>query len=389
MTTKKKIKVGIVVPHIFIHRDILPGVIFSPGTLAINVCEELIKQGADVTLFAPGPVATTIPVETADLSYFEAELAGRNDTYLGLLKKHPFTFISLARQVQAEIIAKAYEQANTGKFDIIHIYTNEEDIALPFAQLCKKPVVFTHHDPFNFLVKYKNVFPKYKHLNWLSISSAQRRTMPPDTNWIDTIYHGLPVKELTPLQHPTRDYVAYLGRIIEPKGVHFAIQAMEKYNQTATRPLTLKIAGKHYADHTKDTYWQTHILPYLGESVHYIGHIKTATEKREFLGNAKALLMPSVFDEPFGMVAIESLACDTPVIGLSSGAIPEIIKNNVNGFVIPNKPEADIPAQIAGALNNLGTIAAGNCRLEFEANFTIQKMAANHLKVYKKLLQNH
>ncbi|HEU4985003.1 MAG TPA: glycosyltransferase, partial [Nitrososphaera sp.] len=137
------------------HRDILPQVIFSPGQLALGLAEGLRDLGASVTLFSPGPADTQVHNITADLSYFEKELAGRGDTYIDLLKKHPLTFVSLARQAQAEIIAKAFKMANDGELDVVHIYTNEEDIALPFSALCDVPVVFTHHDPFSFLVKYK------------------------------------------------------------------------------------------------------------------------------------------------------------------------------------------------------------------------------------------
>jgi len=382
MTTTPKIRVGLVVPHIFIHRDILSGVIFSPGTLAVDLCNELQQQDVDVTLFAPGPVNVEVPVITADLSLFKSELTGRGDTYLELLKKHPFTFISLARQVQAELIAKAYNLANEGWFDIIHIYTNEEDIALPFASLSKKPVVFTHHDPFNFLVKYKNTFPKYKHLPWISLSLSQRRTMPEDTNWIGNVYHGLRPDSLLPISRPTRDYIAYLGRIIEPKGVHYAIQAVKQYNKTARIPIKLKIAGKHYSGHQKDTYWQTQIEPELDEAVEYIGHIDTIADKRAFLGNAKALLVPSTFDEPFGMVTIEALACDTPVIGLSAGATPEIITNNKTGFVIKHNEVSSIPGAIANTINQLDTIKEGVCREEFEERFTLERMAKEHIALY-------
>ena len=69
------------------HRDILPGVIFSPGQLALDLAREMQHQGMDVTLFSPGPTTTEMPTITADLSYFETELAGRNDSYLDLLKK--------------------------------------------------------------------------------------------------------------------------------------------------------------------------------------------------------------------------------------------------------------------------------------------------------------
>src|SRR6185437_16908609 len=159
--TNRPLRIGIVVPHIFMHREIIPHVIFSPAKLALSLSKGLDALGASVTLFTPGPVDTKVRNITADLSYFEHELALRGDSYTELLKKHPFTFITLARQVQAELIAKAFAMANDGKLDLVHIYTNEEDLALPFAQLCSKPVVFTHHDPFNFMVKYKNVFPKY------------------------------------------------------------------------------------------------------------------------------------------------------------------------------------------------------------------------------------
>ncbi|HET8670126.1 MAG TPA: glycosyltransferase, partial [Candidatus Saccharimonadales bacterium] len=242
-----KLRIGLVVPHIFMHRDILPHVIFSPAALALNLADGLQKLGADCTLFSPGPVDTAAKNVTADLSYFEEELAGRGDTYVDLLKKHPFTFVTLSRQVQSELIARAFDMANRGELDIVHIYTNEEDIALPFAKLCKKPVVFTHHDPFNFSVKYKNVFPKYKDLNWISMSLAQRRGMPADTNWVGNIYHGLNEKLFEANLAPSGGYIAYLGRIIEPKGVHLAITAVKHYNKSAKQPLKLKIAGKHYA----------------------------------------------------------------------------------------------------------------------------------------------
>lgn len=366
-------------PHIFIHRDILPGVIFSPGKLAIDLCDELQRQGSDVTLFAPGPVDTSVAVITADLSYFERELAGRDDTYLELLKKHPFTFISLARQVQSELIAKAFQMASDDQFDVVHIYTNEEDIALPFAALCTKPVVFTHHDPFNFLVKYKNTFPKYKHLNWISMSHAQRRGMPDGTNWIGNIYHGLDAGGWTPNYQPTGEYIAYLGRIIEPKGVHYAIEAVKTYNQTAEHPLKLKIAGKHYTGHSKDTYWQAKIEPELGDMIEYVGHINNHTDKQMFLGNARALIVPSTFDEPFGMVTIEALACGTPVIGTPSGATPELIKDGITGFVVD-------PTAIAATFDKLATIDRHTCRQDFEKRFTLERMASEHQAIYRSLL---
>ncbi|HEV7454779.1 MAG TPA: glycosyltransferase [Candidatus Saccharimonadales bacterium] len=378
-------KIGIVVPHIFMHRGILPHVIFSPAKLALELAEGLKKMGQDVTLLSPGPVDTTVANITADLSLFEQELAGRGDTYIDLLKKHPMTFVSLARQVQAELIAKAFAMANAGALDIVHIYTNEEDIALPFAKLCAKPVVFTHHDPFNFLVKYKSVFPKYAGLNWISISMAQRAGMPADTNWIGSVYHGLDPQTFQPNYQPHGKYLAYIGRIIEPKGVHLAIAAVKKYNQTASEPYVLRIAGKHYSG-AKDTYWQEHIAPQIdGRTILYEGFVSTVNAKQALLGNAAALLVPSLFEEPFGMVAIEALACGTPIIGLQSGALPEVIADGQTGYIVP-KDTADTAATVAGlaaALANIPRIDRHACRADFEARFTVGRMCSEYLEAYK------
>jgi glycosyltransferase involved in cell wall biosynthesis len=289
--------------------------------------------------------------------------------------------------VQSELIAKAYALANAGELDLVHIYTNEEDTALPFAALCAKPVVFTHHDPFNFMVKYKNLFPKYTRLNWISMSLTQRDSMPAGTNWVGNVYHGMSNPELVPVEKPTSDYVAYIGRIIQPKGVHLAIAATEAYNQkNPQHPLKLKIAGKHYTGHKKDNYWHRLIEPHIdNETIEYVGFLDTPHAKREFLCNAKAVLVPSLFAEPFGMVIIEALACGTPVIGLDSGAIPEVIQTNVTGFVVPKSfsvgdelDEATTASALAQAMAKLDTIDRHACRLDYEARFTAERMCSDY-----------
>ena len=391
----KSLRIGIVVPHIFMQREILPHVIFSPAKLALALSDGLEALGADVTLFTPGPIDATVRNVTADLSYFEHELALRGDSYVELLKKHPFTFITLARQVQAELIAKAYAMANRGQLDLVHIYTNEEDVALPFAALCTKPVVFTHHDPFNFMVKYKNVFPKYASLNWISMSYAQRQGMPAETNWVGNVYHGIDDSQLKPVKAPTDDYIAYLGRIIQPKGLHLAIAAVQHYNLTAARPLTLKIAGKHYAGHKKDTYWQERILPHLNDRhIEYVGFVGPE-DRPAFLGNARALIVPSLFDEPFGLVTIEALACGTPAIGLNSGALPEVIEDGRTGFMVYKKFAADgsideqaTAEHLAATFANIHKLRRSDCLDAFNTTFTAKRMCEEHLSIYDRLTQS-
>ncbi len=369
------------------HRDVLPHVIFSPGQLAISLAKKLGEHDVEVVFFCPGPLDLDLKQVNADLSYFEKELAARGDTYMQLLKKHPFTFITLARQVQSELIARAYQMANDDELDIVHVYANEEDTALPFRRFCKKPVVFTHHDPYNFLVKYRSVFPKYADLSWISTSYAQRTTMPTGTSWLANVYHGLNPAEWEP-RYAEGNYIAYLGRIVEPKGVHLAIEAVKKYNAACpAKTLKLKIAGKHYGGDGKDSYWTKKIAPLLDDEIEYIGFLGTRQAKQEFLGNAAALIVPSVFDEPFGMVIIEALACGTPVIGLESGAIPELVRHGKTGFVVKKyKDESRTAGGLADAVKKISSIDRKLCRQNLENNFTLEKMCLGHIAAYQKAL---
>jgi glycosyltransferase involved in cell wall biosynthesis len=393
------LRLGLVVPHIFMQDALLPRVIFSPAVLALSLSEELNHKRVEVTLYSPGAVSVPAGVHnvTADLSGFEAELAARGDDYLDLLKKHPLTFVTLARQIQGELIMRAYTDANAGRLDLVHVYTNEEELALVSAHLCQAPVVFTHHDPFNFLVRYRSLMPRYQHLNWISMSMAQRRGMPTDTNWVGNVYHGLPIGEWTgtdslqgtTLQgaRPHEKFVLYLGRIIESKGVHLAIAAVKEYNRHhLDQPLKLILAGKHYSG-AKSQYWQERILPELGPNIEYIGFVDNRADKRTLLMNAQALLIPSLFDEPFGLVQLEALACGTPVVGLDSGAIGEVIHDGQTGFLVPSTGRTDEQrAQgLAEALGRVPEIDRRACRADFEARFTAERMAVEHLHIYSQL----
>jgi glycosyltransferase involved in cell wall biosynthesis len=397
-------RIAILTPHIFMHRDIMPDVIFAPGSLAIDLCNGLTKLNHEVTLFSPGPVDVNCENITADLSLIDHELMLRGYGYTELLKKHPLLFANLTRQIQSEIISKAYQMANEGKFNIIHVFMNEEELALSFAKLCNKPIVFTHHEPFNFLAKYRSIFPKYKNLNWVSLSLAQRKSMPEDANWAGNVYNGhdFDLKEVISESEDLK-YFAYLGRIIEPKGVHLAIQAVRKYNlirkEQNLEIIPLYIAGKHYSDISNDKYWETKILPEVdNKEIFYKGFINNQKDKLNFLSKAMALLIPSTWDEPFGMVMIEALASGIPLIGLGSGAIPEVIKPDITGFIarkeyfmidgIKKLNEKKTIANLASNMMNIDKIDSQNCIDDYKKRFTVEKMVRGYEEVYRKILDS-
>jgi glycosyltransferase involved in cell wall biosynthesis len=409
------LRVAFVVPHIFVGDALRDKVIFSPGELAREFADanwsELARENdarrpVELTLFSPLSVKCRAKNVVADSSGFEKELAGRGYGYLELLKKHPSLFVAMSRQLQGEVTAMAFQRANAGEFDVVHVYTNEEDQALIFADLCSVPVVFTHHDPYNFLIKYKSVFPRYKYHNFVSMSMAQRRTAPEGTNFVANIYHGV---RITGASEPARSgttsvqpvatgeprlalalprsespswanslapgcdsYFLYVGRIIEPKGVHLAIEAAKRAGAN------LKIAGKRY----DDDYFEREVAPHLGSvcgnagaGIEYLG-FKRGEELETLMGGAQALIMPSQFDEPFGMTAIEAMALGTPVIASRNGALPEIVEDGKSGWL------ADTVEEIVEKMARVGELKAEDAVRRVQEHFSLDKMLAEHAKMW-------
>lgn len=375
-------KIALVAPHLYLRAEFSGKVIFSPGELFVSLANELAKNGVEVHSYTCGLVNdldTSVTQHIADDSYLISELGHRGYGLDELYSKHPLACLTVARQMQVEVIAKAYGS----DADITHVYMNEEELALSFAELAKMPVVFTHHEPYNYLLKYRSLFPKYaSSRNFISISNSQRNSLP-EANWVGNVHHGLAPDKFQ-LQEKKSDYFAFLGRIIEPKGVHLAIQAALKAG------VKLKIAGKHYGQTEKDDYWQNFIVPHIdGNQIEYVGFLSTTAEKQEFLGRAKAMIMPSTWEEPFGLVVLEAFACGTPVIALNRGALPEIISPGVNGVVMDYEDNQDnVVLGLADSMKNI-TKLVGNpseIRSSFTTNFTASKMAAGYLDVYRKLL---
>ncbi len=375
-------KIALVAPHLYLRAEFSGKVIFSPGELFVSLANELAKNGVEVHSYTSGLVKDlhqSISQYPADDSSLHAELELRGYGLSELYAKHPLACLTIARQMQAEVIAAAYKS----DADITHVYMNEEEIALSFATLAKMPVVFTHHEPYNYLLKYRSVFPKYAaSRNFISISNSQRNSLP-QANWVGNVHHGL-APEKFQLQEKKSDYFAFLGRIIEPKGVHLAIQAALKAG------VKLKIAGKHYGQTEKDDYWQNFIAPHIdGEQIEYVGFLSTTAEKQEFLGGARAMIMPSTWEEPFGLVVLEAFACGTPVIALNRGALPEIISPSVNGMVVDYEGDHEkVVESLANSMKNIAELTgnASEIRNSFAENFTAEKMAAGYLEIYRKLI---
>ncbi len=205
----------------------------------------------------------------------------------------------------------------------------------------------------------------------VSISDAQRRPMPA-VNWLGTVLHGLPRNILPYRQTPSGEYFAFLGRISPEKGPDKAIEIATKAG------VLLKMAAK--IDAADQRYWDLVIAPMVDAhpNVEFIGEINEL-QKANFLGNARALLFPICWPEPFGLVMIEAMACGTPVIALAHGSVPEVIDHGVSGFIVNSLQDAVAAAQ---SINSLDRRAI---RERFEQRFTADRMARDYLAAYRRL----
>jgi len=376
------VRIGILLPHVFAQQKLMDKVVFTPVTLAIDLVVQLSTRH-EVFFFTPGPVGNNFNENvqniSVDMGLLEEELQKQKCTLPQLITKCPLAFTSLSRSVQAELTAKAFELANSDKLDILHIFMCESEVPLYFSNLLKVPVVFTHHDPFNFYRKYRVNFPKLMNLNYVSISKSQRETAPKNMNFVANVYNGINLNDFDFRAEPElkdAGYFASIGRIIQNKGVHTAIDACKNTGNA------LRFAGKYYsskADKGQD-YWSKHIKPHVdNKQIIYEGFISDVKQKSGFLGGAKALLFPIEWMEPFGVVIIEAMACGTPVIAFPGGAVEEIIQDGVNGYVVSNQ------AELEKAMGKVQTINRRKCREYVEQNYTIEIMAKRYEKVYEKL----
>jgi glycosyltransferase involved in cell wall biosynthesis len=204
----------------------------------------------------------------------------------------------------------------------------------------------------------------------VSISSSQRRPLPL-LNWQATVHHGLPADILS-FREGAGGYLAFLGRISPEKRVDRAIEIAKRVG------MQLKIAAK--VDKGDQEYFKT-IKPLLNHPlVEFLGEIRQS-EKEDFLGDAYALLFPIDWEEPFGLVIIEAMACGTPVIAYNRGAVPEVVQDGITGFIVNDEEGA------VRAVENVPTLDRKKCRQIFEERFTATRMARDYISCYKQLVE--
>jgi glycosyltransferase involved in cell wall biosynthesis len=262
-------------------------------------------------------------------------------------------------------VIHAYEAAK--EYDIVHDHTIMGPVySQRFPDL---PVVTTIHGPFNeeLIDVYQSIADR---VPIITISHAQGRAAP-HIPVAKVIHHGLDVSEF-PMGTGEGDYCLFLGRMTDVKGAHRATEAAHR----AGVPLIL--AAKMRESWEKQ-YYQSHVEPYLNQRMEFVGEVE-GKEKLDLLGNARCLLMPIRWNEPFGMVMIEALACGTPVLAYAEGAAPEIVEEGKTGFLCDNEEE------LAQAISKVDQIDRNACRAAVEGYFSAERMVAEHIELFEEVL---
>jgi glycosyltransferase involved in cell wall biosynthesis len=319
-----------------------PPVNYGPWEQVASVLTEaLVKKGIDVTLFATGDSVT------------QAKLQSVCQKPLG---EYPAD----AKVWECLHISNLMEQAS--EFDIIH--NHFDFLPLTWSRLIRPRMITTIHG-----FSSEQIVPVYKKYNgnslYVAISHSNRH---PALQYLDTVYNGINEQQFQP-GRGEGDYLLYFGRIHPHKGAYEAIQiAIQSNNRIILCGLI-----------QDENYFKEKVVPYLNDtSVIYKGNVGPEL-RNELLGNAKALLHPISFEEPFGLSVAEAMMCGTPVIAFNRGSMQELIINRKTGFLVQNIAEAVVAA------GKIKKISRQACREHAMAKFSSGIMAGHYIQLYEKI----
>ena len=317
---------------------------YGPWELITSLLAEgLTARGVDVTLFATLDSVTKAALDGVCPSGYEEspELDGR----------------------VWEALHVAHALARSGEFDVVHNHLDW--LPLAFAAHARAPMVTTVHG-----FSDARIVPAYARAAsaYVSISDADRR---PELDYVATVHHGIDLAAL-PFSAAGGQELVVLGRVHPDKGTAAAIDIARRAGRR------LVICGIVQ----DERYFAEQVAPHVdGDRVRYLGSVGPG-QRAEVLGSAAALLHPIAFDEPFGLAVVEAMACGTPVVAYSRGAMPEVVDEGVTGYLV----DGDSPAAAAEAVDRAIRLDRAACRATAQRRFSAARMVADYLAVYRRLL---
>ena len=306
------------------------------------------RRGHDLTVFAagdsqtPGRLVPVVPEATWQ--------SARDDSTKSLMAGI------------VESVARRQDQ-----FDVIHSHI--EWHGFDFAATATTPVVSTLHGRIDIGATAEKL-PNYPHIPLVAISDRQRSFLP-DLNWIATIHHGLDFEGVEQ-GNGSGGYLLFVGRITPEKGLDAAIELARRSG------LHLMVAAKAHEAHEIATYKEVVEPAERDGIVTFLGEVGAPARDR-LIGDARATVMLGEWPEPFGLVAIESLATGTPLIARRSGALPEIVRDGIDGFIVD-----DVDAAVA-AIAEIDGLDRAEIRASTLFRFSAERMIDEYEKLFMDL----
>ncbi len=382
-------RIGLLLPSVYMgskYKD----KIFAPKELFIHLADGLVDRGHEVYVYASENTKTKAHLVPGDSHYIDKDFISPKFRGLDRITKLKNAHVATRTEYEIDLSVKAYEHAVKKKVQIMHSY--HDFMAHYMNKLVPIKTVYTLHDPrpLREHLEYRRL-QSFKKDNYIYISSNQLETFKGFVKSVGVIRHGVDINKFK-FGKNGGDYLAFLGRYIKEKGVTQAILAAEKTGKT------LKMVGDDA--YRALPYYQKNILPKLRRGVIEDKSFGEA-ERDEFLKEARALLFPILWNEPFGMVMIEAMSSGTPVIAFNKGSVSEVIKDGITGFIIEHdrgKSSKWIIKKtgvegLAEAIERIYSMNEADyrkmreaCRKHVEENFTTDRMVEEHEKVYRKII---
>lgn len=316
-----------------------------------NLTKGLTELGHEVTTFACGGSEVSgnlVPVIPAPMY----DLVGGFD-WNGIKQYEFLSFFELGKRI--------------GDFDVVHNHMGFHPIA--FAPLLPIPMVTTLHS--SLPPDFPELAEAFREYPFISISEAQR-TLAPELNYVDTVYHGIDVKTFQCRLDGEGNGFVFMGTLSENKGIDIAVKAAHNLGAKLTIAGEIRESDQKFLD--------KEVFPYVdGEKIKFIGEVGHE-EKNRLMAEADGVLFPSRWNEAFGLVMIEALACGTPVVALDRGAVCEVLRNGKTGFIVGDENS------FMEAMEKIKNISRKTCREEAEQKFDILSMAKSYEKSYERLI---
>jgi glycosyltransferase involved in cell wall biosynthesis len=353
-------------------------------TFTYGLVEELAKRQHDVTLFANSDSVVSARLESI-CSHLQLHESVRDD-------------IKRASLVGYHLLQSEEILSRSQGFDIVHNNYFDSYLFTAFSSWLKCPLVTTVHNDFWQFSDLRVVLEKFhrKGKDGLVFVSNKAKELAGNPSDAYVIHNSIDFNSYD-FNKNGGEALFWLSRVVENKGAKEAIEAARK----ACKPLIL--SGFEIPSEKYQKYYDAFIKPYLSSEIKDVGGASSFEEKVRLYGNAKAFLFPILWEEPFGLVMLEAMACGTPVIAFAQGAIPEVIVDGKTGFII-NRSDEDIRGDwiikktgIDGfseaieriySMDNAKYLAMRlNARQHVENNFGLKKMVDEYEKLYKMLIE--